>query len=181
MDTNAFKRFLECSVKMMETNLEANSEKMSKEAIEYTKNSINETKRTLKQIEEGTFVIPKEFEPTRNNRFKIEVTSDVFSPKDYQISFFYQNPDNFHKIELKIIETLEDCLPLILEKCIEKATSFTIKKTITSAKGHELYSVIYKNCYITDYEEPALNYNDDGIRTFKVVFDYKNYDYETKD
>lgn len=115
------------------------------------------------------------YEPNRNNRFAIGISSKILGIQEWWVRTLKH--DNYHRMVMDVVEITSVCLPKLLDDAIEKKEEFNIVKTIMDITGCKCYSVEYSGCTVFDYEESPLDYKDDNIRTFRIIFDYKDYKY----
>lgn len=188
-----FRKILECSNKMLEEAKLSNPEKMTDAGIKEIDKMIEENKKEIRNIGKdinkkcdcslpkrvNEYVIDidrKRYEPNRNNRFIINIQSKLYNPEDWFVRSFWQ--DNQYRLSINVMEVCGECVPYMLDKSIEDGVNYTIKKKILSPTGDVNYTVVYTGCKVLDYIESALDYDNDSVRTFTIIFDYQDYKYE---
>jgi hypothetical protein len=169
------KKILECSNEMLRDCVEKNRERMNDNTVDEVEKAIkaNET-----EIKNTKFTHIADLEPTRNNRFIIKIESPIINMAKEMIRMFYDDRER-HELTINVNEYIHkgECMPMILDECIDHSVEFTIDKTIVDPAGEGLYTVRYYNCKIMKYSESPLSYDDDSLRNFYLTFGYKSYYY----
>lgn len=114
----------------------------------------------------------------RNNGFLIEINSQLFNPDPWLVRNFSSNSGTSNELFIEIAEPNTLCIQALLDLSMKNDVRYTIRKKILSARLDVLYTVIYNECKVCNYVESALDYRNDGIRTYKISFNYNEHEYE---
>lgn len=179
--------------KMLEELCKKHSDKINENGKEMIEQAICENKEWLEKSTERNENITKQkecakkrsyevdndgigfYDPTKNNRFLIDIQGTHFNPEFWMIKGLHT--DEFHRLHIFINEYYSYPIPMHLDESIDKGDRFTITKSILKPNGDVVYSVKYTGCTLIEYFESDLDYTNDKVRNFEVVFDYSDYEY----